>query len=238
MIVSAGGIAPLVAMLSAESGRGDDDQTIDMKEQACKTIRDLCIGDRGNQRPIAEKGAVEPLLTILCESAHPWSIREAASEALALLAYENQGGPAQEMLTAEGGVGRMHAVYKEAACTPLVKHKIIETLRYLSTYNLAKSARAAHRPSPTAHRPPDPYCPRYPARSAFAWPRSRPTPSLPPRAITRDATETYLTISPCCAPCVRARVAVEMAQRGILQPREMDPNSDGFSEYDAILMSV
>ena len=29
----------------------------------------------------------------------------------------------------------------------------------------------------------------------------------------------------------------EMAQRGILQPRETDPNSDGFSEYNAILMS-
>lgn len=193
MIVSAGGIAPLVAMLSAESGRGDDDQTIDMKEQACKTIRDLCIGDRGNQRPIAEKGAVVPLLTILCESGHPWSIREAASEALALLAYENQGGPAQEMLTAEGGVGRMHAVYKEAACTPLVKHKIIDTLRYLSTYNLAKSTRAVHCPPPTARE----------ARTAHATllvPHSRGL-ARAPRAITRrDAIETYLThLSLLCA---------------------------------------
>ena len=150
MIVSAGGIAPLVAMLSAESGRGDDDQTIDMKEQACKTIRDLCIGDRGNQRPIAEKGAVEPLLTILCESAHPWSIREAASEALALLAYENQGGPAQEMLTAEGGVAACTRC-TEAACTPLVKHKIIEDAA-LPEHGTAKSVTS--RPPPTAHRPP------------------------------------------------------------------------------------
>ena len=38
MIVSAGGIEPLVAMLHAESGRGDDDQTIDMKEQAVKSV--------------------------------------------------------------------------------------------------------------------------------------------------------------------------------------------------------
>jgi hypothetical protein len=168
MIVSAGGIEPLVSMLHADSGRGDDDQTIDLKEQAVKTIRDLCVGDKGNQRPIAEKGAIPPLLTILCETNHPWSIREAAAEAVALLACENQGGPAQESLTAEGGVARMHAVYKEPECTLLVKHKIIDSLRYLSTYNVAKA---------------------------------------------------------------------EMAQRGILQPREMDPNSDGFSEFNAILMS-
>lgn len=63
-----------------------------------------CIGEPGNQRPIAEKGAIPHLLIILEEPTHPHSIKEAAAEALALLAYESAGGPAQEILTQLGGV--------------------------------------------------------------------------------------------------------------------------------------
>ena len=43
MIVSAGGIQPLISMLGVEDGRGDADPSLDMKEQAVKTIRDLCV---------------------------------------------------------------------------------------------------------------------------------------------------------------------------------------------------
>lgn len=138
MIVSAGGIAPLVAMLHAEDGTGDEDQTLDMKEQATKTIRDLCFGDCGNQRPIAEKGGVPPLLNILSETSHPWSIREAAAEALALLAKESAGGPAQEAITAENGVVRMIAVHREVECTAECKLPISHCLRNIAVFGPAK----------------------------------------------------------------------------------------------------
>ena len=170
MIVSAGGIDPLVAMLHADAGRGDEDPTLDMKEQACKTIRDLCHGDPGStSRPIAERGGIPPLIDIISESSHPWSIREAAAEALALLAYETSGGPAQEIITEMDGVYKLLACYRTAGCTPLCKVEIAKALRYLTVYDMAKQ---------------------------------------------------------------------QMRHLGILQPRETDPDSDGFEEVDAILMGA
>jgi hypothetical protein len=136
--VSAGGIPPLVAMLGAEEGRGDEDPALDMKEQACKTLCDLCVADAGNQRPIAERGAIPPLLQLLDEASHPWSIKEAAAEALALLAYEAAGGPAQEILTGSAGVSRLLACYRSAGCTHQCKGSIARCLRYLAMYNPAK----------------------------------------------------------------------------------------------------
>ena len=168
MITSAGGIAPLVAMLNAESGRGDEDHTIDMKEQACKTIRDMCIGDKGNQKPIALKGAAPPLLTILSEKDHPWSIREAASEALALLSMGVDGVEAPELIVEAGAVQLVHAVYKEPGCTELCKREIMKCLQNLATNRIGKE---------------------------------------------------------------------QMRSIGILQPREMDPLSDGFDGFDALLMT-
>jgi hypothetical protein len=115
-IVAAGGIPPLIAMLHAEDGRGDDDPRFDMKEVAVKALHALCEGDPSNQLPIAERGAIPPMLKILTEDHHPWSIREAAANAIALLAYEPCGGPAQEMITDAGGVHRMVAVYRDRDC--------------------------------------------------------------------------------------------------------------------------
>ena len=160
--MSAGGIA-LVAMLSAESGRGDDDQTIDMKEQACKTIRDLCIGDRGNQRPIAEKGAVELLLTILCESAHPWSIREAASRRRAAGVRE----PGRPRAGDAHGGGRRRRGVQGGRMHPLSSTR---SSRRCATRARITRQECARRPSPTAHRPPParPVLPTLPCCSAFA----------------------------------------------------------------------
>lgn len=163
MIASSGGIEPLVAMLTSERGHGDEDPTIDMREQAVKTIRDMCIGDPGNVSPVAERGAIPPLLDILLEGRSPWTIREAAAETTALL---SRGGDSAATLTREG---KMHAVYKEAGCTRRCKEEIIKGLRLLVRNKDAKA---------------------------------------------------------------------EMARRRILQPAEQDPLSDGFAEFDAILMAA
>lgn len=169
MIVSAGALPPLIAMLGAESGRGDDDPALDMKEQACKTLRDLCIGDTANQRPIAERGAIPLLLEILDEQSHPWSIKEAAAEALALISYEAAGGPAQEILTASNGIYRLLNAYRSPNATRPLKESVGKCLRFMAVYTVAKQ---------------------------------------------------------------------QMAHLGVLQPRETDPDSDGFEEMDALLMSA
>jgi hypothetical protein len=137
-IVAAGGIPPLIAMLHAEDGRGDDDPRFDMKEVAVKALHALCEGDPSNQLPIAERGAIPPMLKILTEDHHPWSIREAAANAIALLAYEPCGGPAQEMITDAGGVHRMVAVYREPECTEVCKTGIAKALRFMAVYKPAK----------------------------------------------------------------------------------------------------
>ena len=137
-IVAAGGVPPLIAMLDAEDGAGDDDPKFDMKEVAVKAIHDLCEGDPSNQVAIAERGAIPRIVKILTEPHHPWSIREAAADALALLAYEPCGGPAQENITESGGVAKLVDVYREEGCTGLCKHGIAKTLRYLAVYKPAK----------------------------------------------------------------------------------------------------
>lgn len=139
LIVSAGGIPPLVRMLGAADGRGDEDPTIDMKEQAVKTIHDLCVGDPVNTRPVAEFGAIPPLLSILGEVTHPWSIKEAAAEALALLAYESSGGPAQETITSNGGVHKLLSCHRSQGCTAACKQSIARCLRFLAVYVPAKN---------------------------------------------------------------------------------------------------
>ena len=137
MIVSAGGLPPLIPLLSAKDGVGDDDLTLDLKEQTVKCLRDLCLGEKNNQLPIAERGAIPPLLTILTEVSHPWSIREAAAEALALLVNETAGGPAQEITHAEDGINKMLVCYKESDCTPTCRYQIATSLRDLAMYKPA-----------------------------------------------------------------------------------------------------
>ena len=126
-IVAAGGVPPLIAMLDAEDGAGDDDPKFDMKEVAVKAIHDLCEGDPSNQVAIAERGAIPKIVKILTEPHHPWSIREAAADALALLAYEPCGGPAQGTLPSRrrrqaggrlprgGVVGLQHGIARRCA---------------------------------------------------------------------------------------------------------------------------
>lgn len=138
IIVAAGGVPPLIAMLDAEDGRGDEDLTYDMKEVAVKALHDLCEGDPANQLPIAERGAIPKIMKILCEPHHPWSTREAGADCMALLAYEPCGGPAQEIITESGGVKKMVDVYLEPECTPLAREAIGKTLRYLAVYKPAK----------------------------------------------------------------------------------------------------
>jgi len=137
-IVSIGGVPPLVEMMMMGEGRGDADGTFDMREQAVKTISDLCEGDKSNTRPIAERGAIPPLLKILEEPSSPWSIKEAASYALSLLAKEVAGGPAQEDITDNDGVNKLVACYKSTGCTPESKASIKQCLRQLTVYNPAK----------------------------------------------------------------------------------------------------
>lgn len=129
MIVAAGGLPPLIPLLSVQDGIGDDDVSLDLKEQTVKCLRDLCLGEKNNQLPIAERGAIPPLLQILTEVSHPWSIREAAAEALALLVNETAGGPAQEITYDCNGLEKMIACYKEAECTAECRYQIKSALR-------------------------------------------------------------------------------------------------------------
>ncbi len=137
-IVAAGALPPLVEMLHADDGVGDDDPTIDMKEQAVKTIHALCVGSPGNQRPVAERGAIPPMLGFLREPHHPNSVKEAAADALALLASETFGGPAQEVITVSGGVPILADCARSAETTPRTKESVARALRSLAVYKPAK----------------------------------------------------------------------------------------------------
>ena len=137
IIVACGALAPLIPLLSAKDGVGDEDLTFDLKETVVRCLRDLCLGDRSNQRPIAERGACPPLLKILTEPHHPWSIREAAAEAIAILAYETAGGPAQESIFESGGVDAFLNTAKEPECTAECKHWCAKAMRFLAVYKPA-----------------------------------------------------------------------------------------------------
>jgi len=139
-IVAAGGIPPLIAMMKAQNaGLGDEDPKYDMREQAVLTIADLVEADASNQLPVAERGAIAPLLDIMDDQGSPWSIREAGARALALLAKETSGGPAQEDLTDNNGVHRLVECYKLAGCSQACKGEIKLCLRYLAAYTPAKT---------------------------------------------------------------------------------------------------
>lgn len=137
-IVSAGGVKPLVAMMTVPVELGDDDDEFSMQEMAVKAIHALCIGDASNQRPVAEGGAIPPMIKMLGEADHPWSIKESAAAALARLAKEPAGGPAQEIITARGGVPTFIAVHRDPACTEACKVFLAEALRLLMPYTPAK----------------------------------------------------------------------------------------------------
>jgi len=136
-IAACGAIQVLIPLLSAKDGIGDEDATFDLKEQTVKCLRDLCIGDRCNQRPVAECGAIPPLLKILTEQNHPWSIREAAAEAIAILAYELSGGPAQEIIMENQGITKLLAVFREKECTPDAKYFCAKGMRFMAAHKPA-----------------------------------------------------------------------------------------------------
>ena len=121
---------------------------------------------------VAERGAVPHLLDVLSEAEHPWSIKEAAAQALELLAHEAAGGPAQESvpalaqcthhctlhsaltairalcvpqesITEHGGVKRLLACYRSEGCTRACKEGCARALRYLAVYKEAKVETAA-----------------------------------------------------------------------------------------------
>ena len=83
----------------------------------------------------ARAWAQEPRLG---EADHPWSIKESAAAALARLAKEPAGGPAQEIITARGGVPTFIAVHRDPACTEACKVFLAEALRLLMPYTPAK----------------------------------------------------------------------------------------------------
>ena len=137
-IVSSGGIRPLVLMLSVPVDLGDDDDEYSMQEVAVKALYALCVGDASNQRPVAEGGGIPPMLKMLGEADHPWSVRQAAAIALACLAKERTAGPAQEIITARGGVATFIAVHRDADCPGACKSAVEEALRMLLPYKPAK----------------------------------------------------------------------------------------------------
>lgn len=137
-IVSCGGIHPLVAMMTVRVELGDDDDEFSMQEVAVKALHALCLGDASNQRPVAESGAIGPMLQMLSEEDHPWSIKEASAGALARLAKETAGGPAQEIITARGGVATFVAAHRHPACTEACRTAVAEALRLLLPYGPAK----------------------------------------------------------------------------------------------------
>ena len=137
-IVAAGGLRPLVAILNIAKPDGDADQTFTMQEVAVRAVHALCVGDASNQRPVAEEGACGPLVKMCAEADHPWSIKEAAAIALARLAKEASGGPAQEDITEKGGVPILIGMYKEPDCPDAAREAVLHALRYLGQYNPAK----------------------------------------------------------------------------------------------------
>ena len=106
-------------------------------------------GDPSNQVVIAERGGIPPILKIMSETHHPSSVREAAAQALALLAYEPCGGPAQEILTEIGGVGKLVSCYREEGCTEQLKQACEMALRYMVVYKPAKLEMKALGVTPT-----------------------------------------------------------------------------------------
>jgi hypothetical protein len=175
-IVSAGGLPPLIAMLTAEDGAGeelDDDgdgatSNFDMKEQAVKTIFDLCEGCPSNQRPVADRGAIPPLIKIVADEIEqegsskgvPWSIKEAAVETLAVLAMEVAGGLAQELIHSEGGITKLLEVARHPYCPPKTKESVARALRNLATCAARRGVQPTRRrllpvpPHPTPPQPP------------------------------------------------------------------------------------
>lgn len=63
----------------------------------------------------------------------------AACLALACLAKEKGGGPAQESITEEGGIALLTSTYREATCTDVAKQAVQHALRYLASYEPAKT---------------------------------------------------------------------------------------------------
>ena len=137
-IVNCGAVPVLVAMMTVPVELGDDDDEFSMQEVAVKAIHALCVGDASNQRPVAEGGAIPPMLDMLREPDHPWSIKEAAATALARLAKEITGGPAQEIITEYGGVATFLDVYRDQECTAACRGAVSEALRLLMPYKPAK----------------------------------------------------------------------------------------------------
>lgn len=137
-IVSCGAIKPLVAMMTVPVEMGDEDDEFTMQEVAVKALHAICIGDACNQRPVAEGGAIPPMLKMLREEDHPWSIKEAAALCIARLAQELAGGPAQEIITARGGVSILVAVRRHPKCTEACAAAVEEALRQLLVFNPAK----------------------------------------------------------------------------------------------------
>ena len=142
-VVQCGGLRALVAMMEAPVAAGDDDDAFSMQEVAVRAVHSLCVGDASNQRPTAEAGAIPPLLKILSEPDHPVSVMEAAAVALARLAKETAGGPAQEIITEEGGIAILVSCYKHARCPEGVREAIRHTLRFLSQYRPAMQQMSA-----------------------------------------------------------------------------------------------
>jgi len=142
-VVACGGLLPLVAMMAAPARAGDDDDEFTMQEVAVRCVFDLCVADASNQRPAAEAGAIPPMLGMLRDGGSPWSIREAATLAVARLAKEASGGPAQEIITEEGGVAILVALHREANCPERAKEGVRYALRALARYAPAEKQMAA-----------------------------------------------------------------------------------------------
>ena len=136
-IVSMGAIPSIVDMMSAEDGRGDDDLRFDMKEVAIKCIYNLCVSNPGNQGPIAERGAVPPLINILVEPDHQPSIKEAAAGAISKLAAN---GVAQDAIVESRGVDALVGAFRAPAATDAVKRYVKVALRLLAVHPGAKKA--------------------------------------------------------------------------------------------------
>lgn len=61
----------------------------------------------------------------------------AAAAALARLAKETAGGPAQEIITAADGVSILLSALRAASATPTIKQSVRLALRYLNSYTPA-----------------------------------------------------------------------------------------------------
>jgi hypothetical protein len=67
----------------------------------------------------------------------------AAAEALALIAQETGGGPAQSILTSEDGVNKLIAFFREPDGTDTSKLSVKRALRALAVYEPAKKQMVA-----------------------------------------------------------------------------------------------